>query len=176
MFQAKLVAEGLFRLSPKSFWHQEIAGEIARQIIWNDKQHQCDQQSKQLSCSTSCGPENWKSIYYFLYNECCRLPWTAPLEMVAGKLWEERKYSDCFCVCPEKWQSWLLLPNTLSFVSWEDFFSINWNNKGKMNELCFVWEKKNAGLEQGTAVNRRCSNSELTDAKLKKEKEKKSCQ
>lgn len=35
-------------------------------------------------------------------------------------------------------------------------------------------KKINAGLEQGTAVNRRCSNTELADAKFKKEKEKKS--
>lgn len=35
-------------------------------------------------------------------------------------------------------------------------------------------EKKiNAGLEQGTAVNRRCSNSKLADAKFKEESEKK---
>lgn len=34
-------------------------------------------------------------------------------------------------------------------------------------------EKINACLEQGTAVNRRCSNMELADAKFKKEKGKK---
>lgn len=36
-------------------------------------------------------------------------------------------------------------------------------------------KKVNAGLEKGTALSRRCSNSELADATFKKEKEEKSC-
>lgn len=72
--------------------------------------------------------------------------------------------------------SFCLILSSLMCLGRTFFFYLLKQHREKCMNFALCEKKINAGLEQGTAVNRRCSNSKLADAKFKKEREKKSCQ